>query len=421
MRCVTLNVRVQITLYKPNSTMAVSELTPLQKASHLASNPLNDPVKVLKQVAATRIDGCLQVSSNDVTWQICFRDGKLQYASSSFQSLLTLDYHFRCVGFNDFLSVGRSLPQSGLAIRPDEWLKPDAANSVFAWFVNNQYLNILQVSQLLENLTKEAIETFIWLVEGHYQWIKGGINPNKSLSFEMNLDLEEILTVFQNRIRIWQKFNPLIKSPHQRPYLFSQVSEESSPSALVKLSRLLKGMSIRQLALVLNQDELKIAELLYPFIHQGDVCLRNPAKSYLNLPIIPQLSQETNKSASVTKTFKVACIDDSPTILDEMNRFLDHSEYHVTKIDDPVKAASMLFRLKPDLILMDITMPEISGYKLCGLLRNSVALREVPIIMVTGRSGLIDKARARAAGATDYLVKPFTRGSLLAMVEKHLH
>ena len=70
---------------------------------------------------------------------------------------------------------------------------------------------------------------------------------------------------------------------------------------------------------------------------------------------------------------------------------------------------------------MDITMPEINGYKLCSLLRNSVALRETPIVMVTGRSGLVDKARARVTGATDYLVKPFTRGSLLAVVEKYLH
>lgn len=400
--------------------MAVSELISLQGASQLTSNPLDNPIKVLKQVAEQRIDGCLQVFSNDVTWCIYFRDGQFQYASGSFQSLATLAYHLRCIGFNDFLSVGQSLSQSGLMIQPNGWLKPESARALFAWLLENKYLNFRQIGQLIENLTREAVETFIWLVEGHYQWIQGAISPIQNLSLDINLDLEAILTVFQNRVKIWQKFNPLIKSPHQRPYIFSQVSEDSSPPALIKLSKLLRGMSIRQLALVLNQDELKIAELLYPFIQRGDICLRNPSESYLKLPVIPQPCQEAKPSVTITKTFKVACVDDSPTILDEMNRFLSHSEYQVTKIDDPVKAASMLFRLKPDLILMDITMPEISGYKLCGLLRNSIALREVPIIMVTGRSGLIDKARARAAGATDYLVKPFTHGSLLAVVEKHL-
>lgn len=223
---------------------------------------------------------------------------------------------------------------------------------------------------------------------------------------------------FQNRMQAWQKFGPLIRSPHQRPYLFSQTSKDSCAPGLIKLGKLLKGMSIRQLALALNQDELKVAKLLYPYIQRGDVYLHVSQEAYRKLPEIPPAPA---KIESAVKTFKIACVDDSPTILEEMYRFLNHQEYEVTKIDDPIKAASILFRLKPDLILMDITMPEINGYKLCSLLRNSVTFRETPIIMVTGRSGLIDKARARVTGATDYLVKPFTRGGLLAVVEKYIY
>ena len=120
-----------------------------------------------------------------------------------------------------------------------------------------------------------------------------------------------------------------------------------------------------------------------------------PKQLIRSLPTIPQIPSPIDSLRSNVKTFKIACVDDSPTILDEMHRFLNHEEYEVTKIDDPVKAAAVLFKLKPDLVLMDITMPEINGYKLCSLLRNSVALRETPIVMVTGRSGLVDKARAR--------------------------
>ena len=80
----------------------------------------------------------------------------------------------------------------------------------------------------------------------------------------------------------------------------------------------------------------------------------------------------------------------------------------------------MIFRLKPDLILLDITMPRINGYKLCGLLRNSEHCNHTPIIMVTGNTGLIDKARAKLAGATDYFTKPFTQQGLMNIVERHL-
>ena len=93
----------------------------------------------------------------------------------------------------------------------------------------------------------------------------------------------------------------------------------------------------------------------------------------------------------------------------------------VTAINDPVKASSVIFRLEPDLILLDITMPRINGYKLCGLLRSSHVFDETPIIMVTGNTGMIDKARAKLAGATDYFTKPFTQEGLMNIIEKHLN
>jgi two-component system, chemotaxis family, response regulator PixG len=69
---------------------------------------------------------------------------------------------------------------------------------------------------------------------------------------------------------------------------------------------------------------------------------------------------------------------------------------------------------------MDITMPDINDYKLCRLFRSSAAFETTPIIMVTGNKGLIDKARAKLVGATDYLTKPFSQTELLELVEKHL-
>ena len=85
-----------------------------------------------------------------------------------------------------------------------------------------------------------------------------------------------------------------------------------------------------------------------------------------------------------------------------------------------MQAVPIIFRFQPDLILLDINMPKINGYKLCGLLRGSNHCEGTPIIMVTGNRGLIDKARAKLAGATDYFTKPFTRQELMVMMEKYL-
>ena len=127
------------------------------------------------------------------------------------------------------------------------------------------------------------------------------------------------------------------------------------------------------------------------------------------------------KSGNISKTYKIACIDDSPIVLDELERFLQKDgRYSLIKIQDPIEASSLIFRVKPDLILMDVTMPNINGYQLCYLFRDSTTFKHTPIIMVTGNKGSIDKARAKIVGATDYLAKPFTEAVLLELVKKYL-
>jgi twitching motility two-component system response regulator PilG len=89
-------------------------------------------------------------------------------------------------------------------------------------------------------------------------------------------------------------------------------------------------------------------------------------------------------------------------------------------INDPVKALMQVIRSKPDLILLDVTMPNLDGYELCSLLRKHPSFRRTPVIMVTSHSGFIDRAKAKLVGASGYLTKPFTQPELVKMVFKHL-
>jgi twitching motility two-component system response regulator PilG len=120
-------------------------------------------------------------------------------------------------------------------------------------------------------------------------------------------------------------------------------------------------------------------------------------------------------------TYKILCIDDSPIVLREINRLLEGYDGSVFLINNPINALREMIRIEPDLIMMDVNMPGIDGYQLCRLIRNHSLLKTKPVVMMTGNTGLIDRAKARMAGATDYLTKPFSRSEFLEILNKYVN
>jgi twitching motility two-component system response regulator PilG len=129
----------------------------------------------------------------------------------------------------------------------------------------------------------------------------------------------------------------------------------------------------------------------------------------------------SNQAKPLAKsTYTIACIDDSPTVLNAINSFLDDKSFSVVMINDPVRALMQVVRIKPDLILLDVEMPNLDGYELCSLLRKHSLFKTTPIIMVTGNTGFLDRAKAKLVRSSGYLTKPFNQSELLKMVFKHL-
>jgi two-component system, chemotaxis family, response regulator PixG len=386
-----------------------------------------NPVELLTNLSDSNANGRLQISNGQVLWNVYLEQGQIQCAANSVQQMMiTLDYHLRLLGFQDAAAAAKSIPNSEVEInlQDSSWLEGGRIIPSINWLVLREHIDRTQAEQIFISLTEEAIETFLWIKEGEHKWYKNQSLPQHALAARVtfqNIDLFPLIQKLEKHIQGWQNFGASITSPYQCPYLTKpQQLNEASSAILLKLSKFLKGLSFRQLALILNQDELKIAQLLHPYIKTGEVTIRQPPEPFNRLPHIYSNQFIAAKISNPKSKFKVACIDDSPTILDEMQRFLASETYEITKIDDPLKAAPILLRLKPDLILMDISMPNINGYKLCSFFRGSASLKEIPIIMVSGRTGFIDKTRAKMVGATDYLNKPFSQAELLSVVNKYL-
>jgi twitching motility two-component system response regulator PilG len=120
------------------------------------------------------------------------------------------------------------------------------------------------------------------------------------------------------------------------------------------------------------------------------------------------------------KSYKIACIDDSPIILKSLSAFLNRDNITVFPIANAAKAMMLLNNVKPDLIFMDVNMPLIDGYQLCSLLRKNNNFKDIPIIMLTGNKGFIDRTKAKMSGATDYMTKPFKQDDLLKIIFRYL-
>ena len=113
---------------------------------------------------------------------------------------------------------------------------------------------------------------------------------------------------------------------------------------------------------------------------------------------------------------KVLVIDDSNTIRRSAEIFLKQGGYEVVLAEDGFDALSKVNDHAPDVIFCDILMPRLDGYQTCAIIKRNPRFARTPVIMLSSKDGLFDKARGRMVGSQDYLTKPFTKDQLLQAV-----
>lgn len=349
-------------------------------ASYRSSQRLN-PLSLLAQLSSRQANGCLQVSSGNAAWSIYLEHGKLFYASDSVNPFERLDRHLR--------RLSRQIPTLVSAVRVQVRLifESELENQsnqtpdyqAICWLVNQQYLNSLQAATLIEELAEEVLVSLLAVKEGSYQLIEQ--NQLEEISKFCRLDLRTLVERCHEQLRRQPPSEPASGIPAQSANSASQNSASSSVE--------------------IKQNVTRTVNTAAP---TGNVN-----------------NSGGNSGKSLTKsTYTIACIDDSPTVLNAINSFLDDKSFSVVMINDPVRALMQVVRIKPDLILLDVEMPNLDGYELCSLLRKHSLFKTTPIIMVTGNTGFLDRAKAKLVRASGYLTKPFNQSELLKMVFKHL-
>ena len=122
---------------------------------------------------------------------------------------------------------------------------------------------------------------------------------------------------------------------------------------------------------------------------------------------------------TTTAGVKVLVIDDSNTIRRSAEIFLAQGGHQVVLAEDGFDALAKVNDHTPELIFCDILMPRLDGYQTCAIIKRNPKFAHVPVIMLSSKDGLFDKARGRMVGSEDYLTKPFTKEQLLRAVSQH--
>ncbi|MDV3352949.1 response regulator [Leptolyngbyaceae cyanobacterium CCMR0082] len=347
------------------------------------------PLSFLAQLISRQVSGHFKLYSGTNSWSLFLNQGKLNFATDTDAPFDRLDRHLQDLSSEISTLVGAVRVQLRLMFEQSPKQAPLTPDyQAISWLVEQSHLTPEQASGLIRAMAIEVIESFLGVQEGSYDLL--GLEDIGEYPVLCQLDLRPIVEICQRNRR-----QSLLSSPSAvaagAPVVSVQSVAASVPSVSPAANKLVDSESTAQAG----------AAVVNPQARDGGA----------------NMSASSDARRAV---YTIACIDDSPTVLNAIQEFLNDRSLNVVPISDPVKALMQVMRCRPDLILLDVTMPNLDGYELCSLLRRHPSFRNTPIVMVTGNTGFIDRAKAKLVRSSGYLTKPFSQSELLKMVFMHL-
>ncbi|WP_310483409.1 response regulator [Chamaesiphon sp. VAR_48_metabat_403] len=347
--------------------------------------------------------------------------------------------------------------------------------------VNNPHKTVLDSNILAGLLVEEAIDrqqcaelVGRMAIESLFDVIQFSQHSGNRLSYQLTqtgagntqlnlvLPLLEIEPILTRAIQTWQEWSNVGLAAYA-PSLFALVSASldlnqlaGNPDLHHTVLAIDGNRSLRSLAANSRQSVINFTSTLLPLLRSGFINLSSQPKSRIsrsnNSDVSSQLSAENSSQLSSeissqlstgtlerpidrltqspiaiatpksgeAKDSLIACIDDSILIYQSLERILTENHYRCYGVQDPLKIMPSLIRNKPDFIFLDLLMPITNGYEVCEQIRKTPSLKHIPVIILTGKDGLIDRMRSKMVGATGFLGKPVEAEAVLKMIDKYL-
>jgi len=288
--------------------------------------------------------------------------------------------------------------------------------------ITNKQISVVQAKAVIRAIAQEVFFDLGCYSNVTVEWKEDTRNVTEmALSLSLSyLEVEPDLTKVIQLQHQWQSSGLGNLNPTLAPILKSGVD----PSALGVLGRYLNGqMTLWDISVHLGKSVINVTKALIPLLKKRIVQLKK-------VPDLPHPLENTRSSQTAADSSKsgqekkreglIACIDDSPVILQTLKKILEGAGYQTLAINEPMRGVAKLIENQPDIIILDLVMPNASGYSVCKFLRQTSVFEKTPIIVLTSRDTLIDRNRAKLVGASDFLGKPPDPEKTIALVEKYL-
>ncbi|HEY9642789.1 MAG TPA: response regulator [Coleofasciculaceae cyanobacterium] len=246
------------------------------------------------------------------------------------------------------------------------------------------------------------------------------VQQSSPISTKLRLiKLEEAAARARVRWQAWQDAKLSAYSPNRAPTIrqAEQLRRQTSAQFYQNLVVLLNGRhTLQDLAVQMRRDTLEVTLSLLPFIQLG----------WIELAPIPDLPAPVRqKDVQLSKPVihrkqLIACVDDSFLVRHMMEKLLTSAGYQFMGVDDAVRSIGILLSRKPDLIFLDLMMPNANGHEICEQLRKLSCFRHTPIVILTGSDGYANRLRSNFVGASDFLSKPLDAEAVLSTIHKYL-
>jgi len=288
-------------------------------------------------------------------------------------------------------------------------------------WVEQQRVARSEIDKMIRAVIGEVLFDLTRAVKVQYR-----VEQDKSFSTSTQLVLIDADRVISDSWKMWQAWQAAKiadRSPNSAPIIRKpkQLQEATSPKTYQILKKLLDGKhTLRDLGVQMKRDVVQVTRSLMPYIQSGLVEL-------IEIPDLPSPSVEENNDSQkpgevgdrAARKLLIACVDDSDLICQTMEKILTKAGYQFLGVSDDLRALAVLLVRKPDFIFLDLVMPHTNGYEICAQLRKLSLFSNTPIVILTGKDGVIDRVRAKLVGSTAYITKPVTAQEVLGAIDKY--